>query len=103
MLGALLAATLAIAGLFGFAVPVLDPLNHTQILLFPATLIGLAIVALALRGAMGSVAMIYAFVGFAASANVMIPEFAAALRARPPAPATDTVTVMTRNLFGLNY
>jgi len=101
--GALLAATLAIGGLFGFAVPVLDLLNHAQILLFPATLIGVAIVALALRGTMRSVAVIYAIVGFAASANVMLPEFATALNTRPAAPASDTVTVMTHNLFGLHY
>lgn len=103
VLGALLAATLAIAGLFGFAVPVLDLLNHAQILLFPATLIGVAIVALALRGTMRSVAVIYAIVGFAASANVMLPEFATALSTRPAAPASDTVRVMTHNLFGLHY
>ncbi|MCS6761764.1 MAG: endonuclease/exonuclease/phosphatase family protein [Candidatus Devosia symbiotica] len=101
--GAFLAASLSIAGLFGFAMPVLDLLNHAQILLFPTTLVGLAIVALALRGALRSVAVIYAFVGFATSANVIVPEFVAALRARLVAPTTQTVKMMTHNLFGLNY
>ncbi|WP_193336305.1 endonuclease/exonuclease/phosphatase family protein [Devosia beringensis] len=103
VLGALLAASLAIAALFGFAVPVFDLLNHAQILLFPATLAGLLIVALALRGKVREIAVIYAFMGLAASANVMVPEFIAGLQPRPPATTSDTVTVMTHNLFGLNY
>ena len=101
--GAILAASLAIAGLLGSLVPLFDLFNHAQILLFPATLLGLVIVALVLRGTLRSVALIYVFVGFAASANVMLPEFAAALQTRPAAPARGTITMMTHNLFGMNY
>tara|TARA_R110002020_G_scaffold18686_16_gene64865 strand:- start:2771 stop:3754 length:984 start_codon:yes stop_codon:yes gene_type:complete len=103
VLGALLAASLAIAALFGFAIPVLDLLNHGQILLFPATLASLAIVTLLLRGYRRDVAIIYVFMGVAASASVMVPEFVAGLQSRPAGTASGTVTVMTHNLFGRNY
>ena len=73
--GALLAASLAIAALFGFAVPIFDLLNHGQLLLFPATIAGLLIVSLALRGPVREIAVIFAFMGLAASANVMVPEY----------------------------
>jgi endonuclease/exonuclease/phosphatase (EEP) superfamily protein YafD len=103
VLGALGVATLSILALFGFAVPELDLLNHAQIFLLPGTLIGLAIMAIALRGRWRSFAMIYALVGVAASANVMVPEFVGSMQQRPAAPDTGTVTMMTHNLFGMNY
>jgi Uncharacterized protein conserved in bacteria len=103
VLGALGVALLAILALFGFAVPEFDLLNHAQILLLPGTLIGLVIVAVLLRGTLRSVAMIVVLVGMAASANVMLPEFLGSLRTRPAAPASGTVTMMTHNLFGMNY
>ena len=103
VLGALGVALLAILALFGFAVPELDLLNHAQIFLLPGTLIGLVIVAALLRGMLRSVAMIVVLVGTAASANVMLPEFLGSLRARPTAPASGAITMMTHNLFGMNY
>ncbi len=103
VLGALGAALLAILALFGFAVPEFDLLNHAQIFLLPATLVGLVIVAVLLGGTLRSVAAIIMLVGVAASANVMLPEFLGSLRARPTAPASGTVTMMTHNLFGMNY
>ncbi|MBU1304717.1 MAG: hypothetical protein KKF33_04250, partial [Alphaproteobacteria bacterium] len=103
VLGALATATLAIAALFGFAVAPFDLLNHAQILLFPGTLVALLIVALALRGQRRSVAMIYVFMGMASSANVMVPDLLAAFRHRPAAPATGSITMMTHNVFGMNY
>lgn len=103
VLGALGVATLSILALFGFAVPELDLLNHGQILLLPAGMMGAAVLAVLLRGRLRSVALIYAIVGLAASANVMVPETIAALQTRPPAPADATVTLMSHNLFGLNY
>jgi endonuclease/exonuclease/phosphatase (EEP) superfamily protein YafD len=103
VLGALGVAAMAILALFGFAVPELDLLNHAQIMLLPGTLIGLAIVAALLRGARRSLAVIVAVVGVAASANVMLPEFIGSLQARPAAPKSGTITMMTHNLFGLNY
>lgn len=103
VLGALGVATLAILALFGFAVPEFDLLNHAQIFLLPGTLIGLVIVAILLRGALRSAAVIVVLVGLAASANVMLPEFIGSQQARPAAPASGTVTMMTHNLFGMNY
>jgi endonuclease/exonuclease/phosphatase (EEP) superfamily protein YafD len=103
MLGALGAATWSILAVFGFVVPVFDLLNHAQILLLPATLIGLFLVTVLLRENWRKAAMIYAFLGVAASANVMVPEFVASTQARPTAPATGVVRMMTHNLFGMNY
>ena len=103
VLGALCVATLSILALFGFAVPELDLLNHAQIFLLPGTLIALAIVAIALRGQWRSVAVIYVFVGLAASANVMVPEFVASMRGHPTPMADPTIRMMTHNLFGMNY
>ncbi|WDQ98038.1 endonuclease/exonuclease/phosphatase family protein [Devosia sp. J2-20] len=103
VLGALLAATLAVAALFGFAFGALDLLNHAQIFLFPGTLLGLVILALALRGQARRVALIYSFVGLAASANVMVPELISGMQVRPAPPSSGTVTMMTHNLFGMNY
>lgn len=101
--GALGVAGLAVLALFGFAVPELDLLNHGQIFLLPGTLVGLLIVAVLLRGRWRGVAMIVALVGIAASANVMLPEFIGSLRQRPTAPAGGSITMMTHNLFGMNY
>jgi endonuclease/exonuclease/phosphatase (EEP) superfamily protein YafD len=103
VLGALGVAGLAILALFGFAVPELDLLNHAQILLLPGTLVALLIVAVLLRGTLRGVAVIVTLVGVAAAANVMLPEFIGSLRARPAAPAEGTLTMMTHNLFGMNY
>lgn len=103
VLGALGVATLAILALFGFAVPELDLLNHAQILLLPGCIIALVILAVLLRGQLRSVALIYGIVGLAASANVLLPEAIAATQQRPAGPADGTVTLMTHNLFGLNY
>lgn len=101
--GALGVAGLAIMALFGFAVPELDLLNHAQIFLLPGTLIGLVIVTVLLRGTLRSLALIMVLVGAAASANVMVPEFIGSLRTRPAPPVSGTITMMTHNLFGMNY
>ena len=103
VLGALGVAGLAILALFGFAVPELDLLNHGQIFLLPGLVAGLLIVVVLLRGNRRSVAVIVVLVGIAASASVMLPEFIGSLRQRSTAPESGTVTVMTHNLFGMNY
>ena len=87
LLGALGVATLSILALFGFAAPELDLLNHGQILLLPAGLVALAVVAIALRGQRRGMAMIYVIVGIAASANVLVPEFIGSRQPRPAAPS----------------
>ncbi|UJW85806.1 endonuclease/exonuclease/phosphatase family protein [Devosia sp. SL43] len=103
VLGALGVATLSILALFGFAVPELDLLNHAQIFLLPGTVIALVLVAIVLRGQWRSLAVIYVFVGVAASANVMVPEFIAGMRGYPTPGAAPVVRMMTHNLFGMNY
>jgi endonuclease/exonuclease/phosphatase (EEP) superfamily protein YafD len=103
ILGALGVAGLAILALFGFAVPELDLLNHGQIFLLPGSIAGLVLLAVALRGWMRGVAIIVALVGVAASASVMLPDFIGAMRQRPAAPASGSITLMTHNLFGMNY
>lgn len=103
VLGALGVASLAILALFGFAVPELDLLNHAQLLLLPAGVIGLLIIVLLLRGSARSVAVIVALVGIAASASVLLPDMVGAMRQRPEAPASGSIRMMTHNLFGMNY
>lgn len=103
VLGALGVATLPILALFGFAVPELDLLNHAQILLLPATLIALLIVAFALRGQLRGVALIWVIVGLVASANVLLPDLIGLRQTRPAAPDSGSITLMTHNLFGMNY
>ncbi|KKC39629.1 hypothetical protein WH87_05595 [Devosia epidermidihirudinis] len=103
LLGAFGVTSLAILALFGFTVPELDLLNHAQVFLFPGTIVAVGLVALLMRGQARSIGLIIAFVGFAASANVMLPEFLGSMRSRPAAPPSGTVTMMTHNLFGMNY
>ncbi|MET3925782.1 endonuclease/exonuclease/phosphatase family protein [Devosia sp. 2618] len=103
VLGALGVATLAILALFGFAVPAFDLLNHAQLFLFAGTIFGVLIVALLMRRPLRDYALIYALVGFVASANIMVPEIVGALQQRPPAPASGSIKMMTHNLFGMNY
>ena len=103
VLGALAAAAFAILGLFGHAVPELDLFNHAQILLLPACAIGLVIVISLLRGWRRGAGAVMMLVGLAASGSVVLPDVIGATRERPAAPASGTITMMTHNLFGMNY
>jgi endonuclease/exonuclease/phosphatase (EEP) superfamily protein YafD len=103
VLGALGVAGLSILALFGFAVPELDLFNHGQILLLPGTAIAVLVLAIMLRGRLRIAGVAFALAGLVASANVMLPEYLGSMRARPPAPKTGTITMMTHNLFGMNY
>lgn len=97
---AILVATLsALAALLGFAIPVLDILNHFQLLLFFGTLLGLILSLL--LGMQGW--RIVAALGFAASSWVFVPEWLSSLSPRQPVSDTTTIRVMTHNIFGLNY
>lgn len=103
VLGALSAATLAMLAYFGFAVPDFDLLNHAQVFLFPGTLIGLLIVILALRGRWRLAVGGFVGLGLLASSSVMTPELLAALATRPGPGEQKVITMMTHNLFGVNY
>jgi endonuclease/exonuclease/phosphatase (EEP) superfamily protein YafD len=103
-LGALGAAIFAILGFFGFAIAEFDLLNHAQVFLFPATLAGLALVLVALRGRWRIVTGAFVALGLLASSSIVVPEFVAAAAARPAAREGESViTMMTHNLFGKNY
>ncbi|MEO5807249.1 endonuclease/exonuclease/phosphatase family protein [Devosia sp.] len=104
VLGALGAGLIAVLAFFGFVVPFFDLFNHLQIFLFPGTLIGLLIVAVLLRGRWRGLAVLLVGAGFLASASVMVPELVGASQPRPPVPTDRPVlTMMTHNLFGMNY
>ena len=90
----------AVLALFGFAVPVLDILNHFQLVLFFGTIVGLILALLVRVPAL----TILAALGLAASAWTFVPEWSSSLAARPPAPTDGrpVIKVMTNNIFGLN-
>lgn len=103
ILGALGVASLALMALLGFAVPEFDLLNHMQVFLFAGTALGLLVVGALLAGKARGYALIYVFVGLAASSTIIVPEILGGMQARPPAPASGTITMMTHNVFGRNY
>ena len=90
----------AILAIFGSLLPVLDILNHLQLLLFFGTLVAF-VLALVLR--VRRWAMLLAFLGFAASAWTFGPEWLSSLAPRPAVSDVATLKVMTHNIFGLNY
>lgn len=104
-LGALGAAALAVLGFFGEVVPAFDVINHLQILLFGATLLGLVAVSLLLRRSRWlGVVMAAASLGFVASAVVVVPEYLSSLAPRPAAePGRTVIRMMTHNVFGENF
>jgi endonuclease/exonuclease/phosphatase (EEP) superfamily protein YafD len=98
-LGILGASAGAVLALLGFAIPVLDLLNHLQMVLFFATLLGaVGALLLGMRWAWKALALI----GLAASAWTYGPEWLSAVTPRE-AVAGTTIKVMSHNVFGLNY
>ena len=96
----LVTAIPSILAIFGSLLPVLDILNHLQLLLFFGTLVAFA-VALLVRAKRW--ALLLAFLGFAASAWTFVPEWLSSLAPRPAVSDATTLKVMTHNIFGLNY
>jgi endonuclease/exonuclease/phosphatase (EEP) superfamily protein YafD len=91
----------ALLALAGWVVPILDVLNHLQLLLFFGAL-GAAVLALLLRMRRGWVLL--AFAGLLASGWTFAPVWLASIQPRPAAAAgAVTIKVMTHNIFGLNY
>ncbi|WDR06097.1 endonuclease/exonuclease/phosphatase family protein [Devosia rhodophyticola] len=102
--GGLGAGLVAILAFFGFAVPAFDLFNHGQIFLLPATLVGLVVIAVLLRGRRRLVAVGIVGLGLVASGSILVPEYLAGARDRPAEPSDrPVITMMTHNLFGLNY
>jgi endonuclease/exonuclease/phosphatase (EEP) superfamily protein YafD len=102
---ALGAASLAILAFLGFAVPFLDLINHLQLLIFPAVLVGLVATALLKPGRWRSFVVAFTATGFIASSTAFIPDVVWSLAPRAPMP-TDSrpvMKLMTHNIFGLNY
>ena len=90
----------AVLALFGFAAPFLDLFNHLQLLLFWATIAGVALAAaLTLPRLWIGVALL----GFAASSWTYLPEWASSLEPRPSRSEATVLKLMTHNIFGLNY
>ncbi len=103
----LLASALSLAAVlagFGFAVPLLDTLNHLQPLWFFGTLACLLLAGLVFRR-QRSRALVIALTatGFLASGIIVMPEFISGFLARPVMPAgTPSYRLMTYNVFGMN-
>jgi endonuclease/exonuclease/phosphatase (EEP) superfamily protein YafD len=96
----------AIAAWFGFAVPFFDLFNHFQVLLIIGSVIVLIGVLVLFGGSLwrwplGGLLLL----GLIASAVTVVPETLAALAPRAPLPGDGrpVITLMTHNLFGLNY
>ena len=96
----LVTAVPSILAIFGSVLPVLDILNHLQLLLFFGTLVAFA---MALLVRVRRWAVLLAFLGFAASAWTFVPEWLSSLTPRPSVTGATTFKVMTHNVFGLNY
>lgn len=104
-LGAAGVSLLGLLALFGFASPALDLLNHAQLFLFGGTLLALVLVLLLLQERWKRWLAPIAAAGLLASAATFVPELVSGVAPRPPLPAAErpVLTLMTHNLFGLNY
>jgi endonuclease/exonuclease/phosphatase (EEP) superfamily protein YafD len=99
-------ASVAILAVLGFASGALDVLNSLQIAIFPATLLGLILVALVFGpGPRSAFLIALAATGFIASSSAFVPEVVRGFAPRPamPVDGSAVLKVMTHNLFGLNY
>ncbi|HWA18547.1 MAG TPA: endonuclease/exonuclease/phosphatase family protein [Devosia sp.] len=97
----LVAAVPAALALLGFAVPAFDLFNHLQFLLFFGTLASF-ILALLVFGRLRAMTWVAAL-GFLCSAWIFVPEWVAGRVPRAAETDRPTITLMTHNLFGLNY
>jgi endonuclease/exonuclease/phosphatase (EEP) superfamily protein YafD len=103
---ALGASTLAILAFLGFAVPILDLLNHLQAIIFPAVVAGIVGIVLLIRDHyIRSFLIAFAATGFIASSTVAVPEIVQSLLPRPAVPTDGrpVIRLVTHNVFGLNY
>lgn len=103
VLGTLLTAALAMLAFFGFAVSGFDLFNHAQPFLLAGTVIGLLLVMMVFRGGLRLAVGGMAALGILASAAIVVPEFLAGARPLPLAGDRPVITLMTHNVFGVNY
>lgn len=102
---ALGAASVAILAFLGFAVPVLDVLNHLAIFVFLAVTAGVVVAVLLLRpGRWRSFVVAFAATGFVASATTVVPEVVLSFLPRAPVvEGRPVLKLVTHNLYGRNY
>ena len=96
----------AILGFLGFASPYLDLFNHLQLLMFLALVAALAATPVLTRaGVARNFFVSIVATGFVASSAIFIPELTSSFAPRPalPTDGRPVLTVMTHNIFGLNY
>jgi len=98
----LILSGLAVLAVLGFALPLLDALNHFQPLWFVGTLVALLLTGSVYRRPLTRALMIaIAATGFLASAVIVVPEAAARLVPHE-APQGRSYTLLDFNVFGLN-
>lgn len=103
-LGTVGVSLLALLALFGFASPMLDLFNHAQLFLFAGTLLALVLALLLFAGRWKRWIAGMAAAGLLASAVTFVPELVSGLAPRSlPAAERPVLTLMSHNLFGLNY
>lgn len=96
----------ALLAAIGFVVPELDILNHLQVPIFFGALLGLVLVlVLVRRGTWRRFVLAVTAAGFLASAYVFVPEVVWGMLPRPalPSDGRPVLTVLSHNVFGLNY
>lgn len=105
-LGAIVVTALAVLALLGFAVPEFDLLNHFQLFLFFGALLASVLVLLSFGGSPWKAWILgVATAGLVASGATFLPEIAYGFvpHAPPPTDQRPVYTLMTHNVFGLNF
>lgn len=105
-LGTIVVAVLAVLALLGFAVPEFDLLNHFQLFLFFGMLAASVLVLLLFGGSRWKAWIAgIAGAGLVASGAIFMPELVSGFMPHAGAPTDQrpVYTLMTHNLFGLNY
>lgn len=105
-LGTIVVTACAVLALLGFAVPEFDLLNHFQLFLFFGALLATVLVLLSFGGSRWKAWIAgVAGVGLVASGAIFLPEVVGGFMPHAAAPEDQrpVYTLMTHNVFGLNY
>ncbi len=103
-LGLVGASLAAIGALLGFMHPLLDALNHLQPFLLAGTLAGSGLVLVLFRRGRAKRLLLGAgLAGLTASGIIVLPEQFSAPPLSTPVEGRQVFTIMTHNLFGMNY